>query len=286
MSIIWQKTAGSDKYEVRTAGNSMRLYRNGVLHTQYNPRRPVSGNLWDLLLIPAFFHEPDTIRRVLVLGVGGVQTVHAGLQPVEHELARGVGEHHRPAARADRRLAQPDAVDVGDRAVEPRPTFEDEPHRLTLPGGLDTDGRLGRLVARRPRVDDDLVCACEGDTSCYGGPVAARGVGEADERHVGPRPQRRAERSRTSRCPHGPYGRVQQRRDESDVEARDREKVLASFYQCEETFSGNVAGAGLGLPIVGEIVCRAGGRIELFDAQPQGTVVRLVFEPTSQRPGS
>ncbi len=71
MSIIWQQTAGADHYEVRKAGRSVRLYRNGVLHTQYNPNQPVGDNLWDLLMLPAFFRAPGSIRRVLVLGVGG-----------------------------------------------------------------------------------------------------------------------------------------------------------------------------------------------------------------------
>jgi spermidine synthase len=71
MSIVWQKTSGNDRYQVRSAGNSLRLYKNGVLHTQYNPLHPIRGNVWDLLLIPAFFLKPGAIRSVLVLGVGG-----------------------------------------------------------------------------------------------------------------------------------------------------------------------------------------------------------------------
>jgi spermidine synthase len=71
MSIVWQKTSGNDRYQVRSAGNSLRLYKNGVLHTQYNSLYPIRGNVWDLLLIPAFFLKPGSIRSVLVLGVGG-----------------------------------------------------------------------------------------------------------------------------------------------------------------------------------------------------------------------
>jgi len=71
MSIVWEKTSGTDRYQVRSAGNSLRMYKNGVFHTQYNASRPISGNVWDLLLIPAFFLNPEAIRRVLVLGVGG-----------------------------------------------------------------------------------------------------------------------------------------------------------------------------------------------------------------------
>ena len=59
------------RYQVRTAGRTRRLYTNGVFHSQYNPANPVTGHVWDLLMIPAFFHAPDSVQRVLVLGVGG-----------------------------------------------------------------------------------------------------------------------------------------------------------------------------------------------------------------------
>jgi len=60
---------------VRSAGYSLRLYTDGVFHTQYNPGNPLTGHIWDLLMLPAFFYEPDTIKRVLVLGVGGVASI-------------------------------------------------------------------------------------------------------------------------------------------------------------------------------------------------------------------
>jgi len=85
---------------VRSAGNSRRLYTNGVFHSQYNPKQPVTGNVWDLLMLPAFFH-PQQVRRVLVLGVGGgavirqlnhflrpEQIVGVELNPVHLEVAR------------------------------------------------------------------------------------------------------------------------------------------------------------------------------------------------------
>jgi spermidine synthase len=84
MSVVWQKTSGKDQYQVRRAGNSLRLYKNGVFHTQYNESHPIGGNLWDLLLIPAFFLKPEKVRRVLVLGVGGgavIRLINHFLQP-------------------------------------------------------------------------------------------------------------------------------------------------------------------------------------------------------------
>jgi len=70
LALLWLRQEGDTRYEVRTAGHSIRLYSNGVFHSQYNPRQPVSGSLWDLLMLPAFF-APQAVRRVLVLGVGG-----------------------------------------------------------------------------------------------------------------------------------------------------------------------------------------------------------------------
>lgn len=71
MAVLWRRQVGADLYEVRTAGETRRLYSNGVFHSQYNPRHPVTGNVWDLLLLPAFLVPPGEVRRVLVLGVGG-----------------------------------------------------------------------------------------------------------------------------------------------------------------------------------------------------------------------
>ncbi len=71
MAVIWSKHAGTDTYEVRTAGNSVRLYKNRVFHTQWNPQRPLSNGVWDLLFLPALFLPPGRVQRVLLLGVGG-----------------------------------------------------------------------------------------------------------------------------------------------------------------------------------------------------------------------
>lgn len=82
MALLWFRQDGDTRYEVRTAGHSIRLYSNGVFHSQYNPRQPVSGSLWDLLMLPAFF-APQAVRRVLVLGVGG----GAVIRQLNHFLA-------------------------------------------------------------------------------------------------------------------------------------------------------------------------------------------------------
>lgn len=71
MAVLWEKNQDDISYQVRSAGSTRRLYTNGVFHSQYNPNQPLTGGVWDLLLTPAFFYPPGSIRRVLLLGVGG-----------------------------------------------------------------------------------------------------------------------------------------------------------------------------------------------------------------------
>lgn len=71
MAVLCKKVVSGQTHEVRSAGNSLRLYTDGVFHSQYNPDRPVGGNLWDLLLLPSFYLPSDAMKRILVLGVGG-----------------------------------------------------------------------------------------------------------------------------------------------------------------------------------------------------------------------
>ncbi len=84
VSLIWEQQRGDTLYQVRRAGGSLRLYTNGVLHSQYNAARPLTGSVWDLLMLPAFFLPPGNIRRVLVLGIGGgavIQQLRRFVQP-------------------------------------------------------------------------------------------------------------------------------------------------------------------------------------------------------------
>ena len=84
MAVLWQYQNGTTRYEVRSAGASRRLYTDGVFHSQFNPRQPVSGGVWDLLFLPAFFKPSGSVRRVLVLGVGGgavIRQIQYFLQP-------------------------------------------------------------------------------------------------------------------------------------------------------------------------------------------------------------
>jgi len=64
-------------YRVTAAGCTVRLYSNGVFHSQFNPSNVFSGALWDCLSLPALLHRgvsaPRSLTplRILVLGVGG-----------------------------------------------------------------------------------------------------------------------------------------------------------------------------------------------------------------------
>jgi len=76
MAVLWSKDIAGKRYEVRSAGNTRRLYTDGVFHSQYHPDRPFAGSIWDLLWLPALFYEPGQIRRILLLGVGGGAVIH------------------------------------------------------------------------------------------------------------------------------------------------------------------------------------------------------------------
>ena len=71
MAVVWQTVERGDHYQVRTAGHSVRLYKNDVFHSQWNETRPLSGGVWDLLFLPSLFVPSGSVKRVLVLGVGG-----------------------------------------------------------------------------------------------------------------------------------------------------------------------------------------------------------------------
>jgi hypothetical protein len=90
MSLVWERRKGETCYQVRRAGGSLRLYTNGVLHSQYNPARPLTGSVWDLLTLPAFFSKMGDIRRVLVLGIGGGAVIRQLRQFVHPQLMVGI----------------------------------------------------------------------------------------------------------------------------------------------------------------------------------------------------
>ncbi len=70
MAVLWTYNDGTNHYEVRSAGASIRLYRNGVNHSQWNRGRPLAGSVWDLLTLPALHRPPGELSDGLVLGFG------------------------------------------------------------------------------------------------------------------------------------------------------------------------------------------------------------------------
>jgi len=120
MVLVWHKNLNGTQYEVRSAGKSLRLYTDGVFHSQYNPGQLLTGHVWDLLMLPAFFYPHEKIKRVLVMGVGGGAVIHmlrhyvspqsivgVELNPVHISVARRFfGLKHKTV-----QLVEADAVD-------------------------------------------------------------------------------------------------------------------------------------------------------------------------------
>jgi spermidine synthase len=82
MATIWQKKSNNTRYEVRSASNTIRLYTNGIFHSQWNPKNSLSGHLWDIFLLAVFFKNTPP-QKALVLGVGG----GAAIKLIEHFFA-------------------------------------------------------------------------------------------------------------------------------------------------------------------------------------------------------
>lgn len=76
MAVIWQENRDGIHYQVRTAGKTIRLYTDKVLHSQYNPHKKLTGSVWDLLFLPALCLANKKSLRILVLGVGGGAVIH------------------------------------------------------------------------------------------------------------------------------------------------------------------------------------------------------------------
>jgi len=75
MALLHEEKHEDLTYQVRTAGNTRRLYTNGVFHTQHNPDHLFSNAVWDMLSVPALFAK-HTPLSVLMLGVGGGSAIH------------------------------------------------------------------------------------------------------------------------------------------------------------------------------------------------------------------
>ena len=105
MALIWESLIDGNHYQVRTAGASIRLYKNGVNHSQTNPNRPLSGSIWDLITLPTLHRSIGSIDDVCILGFGagsvGIQLKDLGvashivgieLDPIHLTIAHGFFE--------------------------------------------------------------------------------------------------------------------------------------------------------------------------------------------------
>ncbi len=180
MSLVWQKQADGVDYQVRRAGRTLRLYTNGVFHSQYNPTRPVTGSVWDLLLLPAFFYPPGELQRILVLGVGGGAVIQNLRRFVQPQQITGIELNpvHLSVARRffgvrgdDVQLVQADAIEwvrhyegpafdlviddlFGEVDGEPqRAVFADNTWVRTLLGLLSGEGAIVSNFASRLELD-------------------------------------------------------------------------------------------------------------------------------------
>lgn len=75
MPVKWSYKNEDNSYRVVEVGNAVRLYRNNVLHSQWNPKKPVSGKLWDLFLVSVLGLKVE-VSNVLVLGAGGGSVIN------------------------------------------------------------------------------------------------------------------------------------------------------------------------------------------------------------------
>ena len=75
MAVLWEKSFNNSLYRVTKAGNALRLYRNQVLHSQWNPESPVMGKLWDIFLLCTVAQNHE-IKNALVLGAGGGSVIN------------------------------------------------------------------------------------------------------------------------------------------------------------------------------------------------------------------
>jgi len=152
MSIVWEQVVADTHYQVRRAGGSVRLYTNGVFHSQYNPQRPMTGNVWDLLMLPAFFYSPGSLGRVLVLGVGGGAVIQQLRQFVQPESIVGVelSDVHLRIARRFFGVRGPGVQLVRADAVDWLHSYRGEPFDMIIDDLFgEVDGQPVRAVAAK-----------------------------------------------------------------------------------------------------------------------------------------
>lgn len=145
MALLWSKTIRDTLYEVRSAGFSIRLYSNGIFHSQWNPQKPIAGHLWDLLALPVFMLDDKVGQSALVLGVGGGAAINLINSITTFERIDGVD------------------LDPTHLAIAKR-FFKCRARNITL---IEADARhyLNECAQRYDFIIDDLFAGSESDKS-------------------------------------------------------------------------------------------------------------------------
>ncbi len=96
MGLLWETYIDGTHYSVRSAGKTVRLYSNGVFHSQWNENRPFSGAIWDCLSLPVLYRAPENTKNILMLGLGGGASVRQlqRLVPFENLTAVEIDAAH------------------------------------------------------------------------------------------------------------------------------------------------------------------------------------------------
>jgi spermidine synthase len=166
MSIVWQKYADGVDYQVRSAGRTLRLYTNGVFHSQYNPARPVTGSVWDLLLLPAFFYQPGELQRILVLGVGGGSVIQNLRRFVRPQQIVGVELNpiHLSVAKRFFGVQGDDVQLVHADAIEWVESYDGQPFDLIIDDLFgEVDGEPQRAIFADSKWARSLLAILRGD---------------------------------------------------------------------------------------------------------------------------
>ncbi len=152
MALLWEQHDGASHCQVRSAGRTLRLYTNGVFHSQYNPAQPLTGNVWDLLMLPAFFYPPRSIQRVLMLGVGGGAVIQQLRHFVQPALITGVelSEAHLVVAQRFFDVRGDDVQLIHADAAEWLRNYDGEPFDMIVD---DLFGEVGGEPVRAVRAD-------------------------------------------------------------------------------------------------------------------------------------
>lgn len=193
MSLLWEHTNHDTHYSVRSAGESIRLYSNGVFHTQWNPRKPFAGGVWDCLSLPSLYRAANKQQRVLVLGLGGGAVVQQlqWLLPEAHITAIEIDPIHIQVARDWFGITDDMAKIVQADAVSWLQSYKGEGFDYIVD---DLFGHLSSEVKRSHQLDTKwlksigacltssgtLVCNCESSKDLKSSLASQRGQGFVD----------------------------------------------------------------------------------------------------------